>query len=99
MPRIGFGETVDHGLLTGRLAGVSIQAVIAAQQAVRAKAGEELCRLRLARIEARRRALDVPRLVRMRAQQQQRLELADRVDVSEDEVPQVAGDDLIRHSS
>src|SRR5688572_15918974 len=99
MAGIVIRKPIDHALLFGRPARVPVEALVASNKPVLAQPPEGLLGLLLACIEPLRHCGRIPSFIRISTQEKQRLQLTNRVYVSEDEVPDVLRDLLAGHIS
>ncbi len=89
MAGIGVGETVDHLALLVGLSREAVEMVVAVEEAVGAETIKHIRGIGFADIQPLRGGLGRPSLLGISAEQQQRLELSNRVDMPEDELTEV----------
>jgi hypothetical protein len=92
MAGISVGETVDHLALLVGLSREAVEMVIAAEEAVCAETIKHIPSIGFADIQPLRGCLGRPSLFGISAEQQQRLELSNRIDMPEDELTEVLRD-------
>ena len=90
--RISVGETVDHLALLVGLSREAVEMVVAVEESVGAETIKHIRGIGFADIQPLRGGLGRPSLFGISAEQQQCLELSNRIDMPEDEVTEVLRD-------
>ena len=97
MPRIDGSQLVDKDPLFRRSIVISVPPFRDGQEPVVAKPSQSFRHFLLRRVKALGRRLDIPYLVRIISNQQQGLQLGNRINVPEDEVPNLRRNRIIHH--